>query len=54
MHTTWAGNLVTRTLLFHTYYSYVDTVIGTRTHMVHPMVISIIYLNPTYSPQEQW
>jgi hypothetical protein len=32
MHTTWVGNVVTRTLLFHIYYSCAGTVIGSYTH----------------------
>jgi hypothetical protein len=32
MHFTWAGSVVTRTLLFHSYYSCAGTVIGSHTH----------------------
>jgi hypothetical protein len=32
MHTTWAGSVVTRTLLFHTYYSCAGSIIGSCTH----------------------
>jgi hypothetical protein len=32
VHTTQAGSVVTRTLLFHTYYSCAGSVIGSRSH----------------------
>jgi hypothetical protein len=59
MHTTQAGSIVTRTLLFHTYYSCAGTVIGTCTH--NRTIYSVcshgnqhICFNPTYLPREQW
>jgi hypothetical protein len=59
MHTTQIGIVVTRTLLFHSYYSCAGTVIGSCTHnhttyFVCSYVNQNIYFNPTYHPQEQW
>jgi hypothetical protein len=58
-HTAWAGNVVTRTLLFHIYYSYAGTAIGSRTH--NHTICSVcsyckqhICFNLTYCPREQW
>jgi hypothetical protein len=58
MHTPQAGN-VTRTLLFHTYYSCAGTVIGSCTHnhtiySVCPQGNQCICFHPTYCPQERW
>jgi hypothetical protein len=59
MHTTWGGNVVTRTLLFHTYYSCAGSVIRSCTH--NHTIYSVcshgnqhICFNPTYHPREQW
>jgi hypothetical protein len=59
MHTTWAGSVVTRTLLFHTYYSHAGSVIGSCTHNHTTYLVCShgnqhICFNPTYRPQEQW
>jgi hypothetical protein len=56
--TTRAGN-VTRTLLFHTDYSYAGTVIGSCTynHTIYSVCShgnQHIRFNPTCCPQEQW
>jgi hypothetical protein len=59
MHTTQAGSVVTRTLLFHTYYSCAGSVIRSYTHN-HTTYLECshgnhhICFNPTYCPQEQW
>jgi hypothetical protein len=58
IHNTWEEN-VTRTLLFHTYYSCADTVIGSCTHnhstySVYSHGNQHICFNPTYCPWEQW
>jgi hypothetical protein len=59
MHTTLAGNVVTSTYLFHTYYSWAGTVIGSYTHN-HTTYLECshgnqhICFNPTYHPREQW
>jgi hypothetical protein len=55
MHTTQAGNVVTRTLLFHTYYSCTGFVIGTYTHNHTTYLVCShgnqhICFNPTYCP----
>jgi hypothetical protein len=57
-HTTQAGNVVTRTLLFHTYYSCAGTVSGSCAH--NHTIYSVcsygnqhICFNPIYCPQEQ-
>jgi hypothetical protein len=59
MHTTRAGNVVTRTLLFHTYYSCAGIVIKSCTH--NNTIYSVcshgnqhIWSKPTYRPWEQW
>jgi hypothetical protein len=59
MHITRAGNVVTRTLLFHTYYSCAGSVIGSCTHN-HTTCLEWSYgnqhicFNPTYCLWEQW
>jgi hypothetical protein len=59
IHTTQAGSVVTRTLLFHTSYSCAGTTIRSCTHS-HTIYSVCSYgnqqvcFNPTYSPQEQW
>jgi hypothetical protein len=59
MHTTQAGSVVTRTLLFHAYYSCTGTVIRSCTHN-HTMYSMCshgnqhVCFNSTYSPREQW
>jgi hypothetical protein len=58
MHNTWAGNVVTRTLLFPTYYSCASTVIGSYTHNHTTYLVCFhgnqhICFNPTYSPWKQ-
>jgi hypothetical protein len=60
VHTTWAGNVVTRTLLFHTYHSCAgSTVLGSCIH--NYTIYSVcshsnqhICFNSTYHPREQW
>jgi hypothetical protein len=53
LHTTWADSVVTRTLLFHTYYSCAGSVIGSYTHN-HTTYVGCshgnhhICFNPTY------
>jgi hypothetical protein len=59
MHTSRAGSVVTRTLLFHTYYSCAGSVMGSCTHNHTTYLVCShgnqhIYFNPTYRPQEQW
>jgi hypothetical protein len=59
MHTTWAGSIVTRILLFHTYCSCAGTVIGACTHNHTTYLVCShgdqhICFNPTHHPQEQW
>jgi hypothetical protein len=59
MHTTWAGNVVSRTLLFRTYYSCAGSVIGSCTHNHTTYLVCShgnqhICFNPTYRPWEQW
>jgi hypothetical protein len=59
MHTTQAGNFVTRTLLFHTYYSCAGTVSEPCTHNHTTYLVCAhgdehICFNPPYSPREQW
>jgi hypothetical protein len=59
MHTTWAGSVVTRTLLFHTYYSCAGSVIRSCTHNHTTCLVCShgnqhICFNPTYCPWEQW
>jgi hypothetical protein len=59
MHTTHAGSVVTRTVLFHTYYSCTRTVIGSCTHnhttySVFSQGNQHTCFNPTYYPREQW
>jgi hypothetical protein len=58
MHATWAGSVVTRNLLFHTYYSCAGPVIGACTHNHTTYLVCShsdqhICFNPTYRPQEQ-
>jgi hypothetical protein len=59
MYTIWAGNVVTRTLLFHTYYSCAGSVIRSCTHnhttyLLYSHDNQHICFSPTYHPQEQW
>jgi hypothetical protein len=59
IHTTQAGSVVTRTLLFHTHYSCADTVIRSCTHnhttyLMCSHVNQHICFNLTYCPQEKW
>jgi hypothetical protein len=59
IHTTQAGNVVTRTLFFHTYYFCAGTVIGSCTHNHTTYLVcshghQYICFNPTYHPWEQW
>jgi hypothetical protein len=59
MHTTQAGRVVTKTLLFHTYYSCAGSVIRSCTHNhTNYLVCSHgnqhICFNPTYCLQKQW
>jgi hypothetical protein len=59
MHTTWTGNVVTRTLLFHTYYSCAGSVIRSCTHNHTTCLVCShgnqhICFNSTFCPQEQW
>jgi hypothetical protein len=56
MHATQAGIVVTRTLLFHTYYSCAGTSMG-HAFTTIPLIWCapmVICLNPTYCPREQW
>jgi hypothetical protein len=59
IHTTRARCVVTRTLLFHSYYSCAGTTIGSCTQ--NCIIYSVcshgnqhVCFNPTYSPWEQW
>jgi hypothetical protein len=59
MHTTQAGSVVTRILLFHTYYSCTDTVTGSCAH--NHTIYSVcshgnqhIFFNLNYIPRDQW
>jgi hypothetical protein len=57
--TTRAGNVVTGTLLFHTYYSCAGTAVRSYTHnhttySVRSHGSQHICFNPTYCPWEQW
>jgi hypothetical protein len=59
MHTTQAGSVAARTLLFHTYYSCAGTIM--RSCMHNLTIYSVcshgnqhVCFNPTYSPGEQW
>jgi hypothetical protein len=59
MRTVWAGSIVTKTLLFHTYYSCAGSVIGSCTHnhttyQVGSCDNQYTCFNPTYHLQEQW
>jgi hypothetical protein len=59
MHTSLARSAVTKTLLFHTYYSYALSVIKSCTHNHTTYLVCShgnqhICFNPTYCPQEQW
>jgi hypothetical protein len=59
MQTTQSGSVVTKTLLFHTYYSYAGSVIRWCTHNHTTYLVSYhgnkhICFNPTYCPWEQW
>jgi hypothetical protein len=59
MHTTWTGSVVTRTLLFHIYYSCAGTVIRSCTHnhtiySVYSHGNQHVCFNHNYSPWEQW
>jgi hypothetical protein len=58
VHTIWAGNVVTRILLVHNYYSCAGSVIRSCTHNHTTYIVCSydnqhIYYNPTYHPQEQ-
>jgi hypothetical protein len=55
----WAGHIVTKTLLFHTYYSCAGSVIGscTHNHTIYQVCShnnQFTCFNPTYCPVEQW
>jgi hypothetical protein len=55
----WAGCIVTKTLLFHTYYSCAGSVIGscTHNHSIYQVCFhdnQFTCFNPTYFPVEQW
>jgi hypothetical protein len=59
VHITQAGSVVTKTLLFHTYYYCAGSVIGScihnhTTYLVCSHGNQHICFNPTYCPQEQW
>jgi hypothetical protein len=59
MHTTRAGSVVTKILLFHTYYNCAGSVIRSCTynHTTYLMCShgnQHISFNPTYRPWEQW
>jgi hypothetical protein len=54
-----AGSIVTKTLLFHTYYSCAGSVIGSCTHnhtiqQVCSHDNQFTCFNPTYHPVDQW
>jgi hypothetical protein len=55
----WAGSIVTKTLLFHTYYSCAGSVMGScihnhTTYQVCSPDNQYTCFNPTYHPVEQW
>jgi hypothetical protein len=59
MRIAWAGSTVTKTLLFHTYYSCAGSVIGscTHNHTIYRVCShdnQFTCFNPTYRPVEQW
>jgi hypothetical protein len=55
MHSTWVGSVVTKTLVFHTYYSCAGTVVGScTTYSVCSLDGQYICFNPIYCSQEQW
>jgi hypothetical protein len=59
MHATWAGSVVTETLLFHTYYSCAGSVTGSCTHNHTTYLVcshgnQYICFSPTYQPWGQW
>jgi hypothetical protein len=59
MRTTQAGSAVTKTLIFHTYYSCAGTIPGSCTHnyTTYSMCFhdgQYICFNPIYRPWEQW
>jgi hypothetical protein len=59
MRTAWAGSIVTKTVLFHTYYSCEGSVIRSCTHnhttyQVYSHDNQYTCFNPTYHPVEQW
>jgi hypothetical protein len=59
IHTTQAGSVVTRTLLFHTYSSCAGSVIRSYTHNHNTYLVCShgnqhICFSPTYRPREQW
>jgi hypothetical protein len=59
MCTTWAWIAVTKTLVFHTYYSCAGTIVGSCTHNHTTYSVCFhdgqyICFNPIYCPQEQW
>jgi hypothetical protein len=55
----WARHIVTKVLLFHTYYSCAGSVIGscTHNHTIYQVCAhdnQFTCFNPTYCPVEQW
>jgi hypothetical protein len=55
----WAGCIVTKTLLFHTYYSCAGSVIRscTHNHIIYQVCShdnQFTCFNPTYRPVDQW
>jgi hypothetical protein len=59
MHIVWAGRIVTKTLLFHAYYSCAGSVLGscTHNHTIYQVCShdnQYTCFNPIYRPQEYW
>jgi hypothetical protein len=59
MHSPCSGSAVTKTLVFHTYYSCAGTIVGSCTpnHTTYSVCFHVghyISFNPIYCPWEQW